>query len=294
MQSEATWPALPLEAWRETCDTLHLCTQIVGKIRLALAPPEPEWAHVSLQVTSRGLTTTAMPLGDRTFAIDFDFVRHALDVVVSDGRALSIPLLSRSVAAFYELLMGALKALDIDVRIWTMPVEIPQPTRFTEDTIHASYDPLYAHRFWQILVQVDSILKEHRAPYRRRHTPVQFFWGTFDLAYTRFSGRPATPPNESLIMREAMDSEEICAGFWPGDERFPEPAFWCYVYPKPAGNIERANLVPPLAAWNGTLGEFVLTYEDARTSGSPRRAIRDFFASTYEHCASLANWDAAK
>ena len=290
MSSEGGWPALPLDAWRETCDTLHLYAQIVGKIRLALAPGEPEWAHVTLYVTSRGLTTTPMPFGDRTFEIGFDFVEHALVISLSDGRRLSLPLRPLPVCTFYEQLMEALKSLGIEPRIWPMPVEISEPIRFTDDSVHASYDPIFAHRFWQILVLIDSAFKEHRAPFRRRHTPVQFFWGTFDLAYARFSGRPATPPDQSVIMRNAMDAQEICAGFWPGDQRFPEPALWCYAFPKPPG-IEQARIEPAAASWNSALGEFILRYEDVRKARSPRQAVLDFLTSTYRECATLAKWD---
>ena len=190
------WPSLPFDRWKSTCDTLHMYAQIVGKIRLALAPAESQWANVPLYVTSRGLTTSPIPYGERVFQIDFDLIAHRVDIVASDGNARSVALLPpKSVAEFYHELMDALQTLHIDVRIWTMPVEVPNPIPFTEDTIHASYDTEYVNRFWRVLVHIDSALKLHRAPFRRRHTPVQFFWGTFDLAYARFSGRPATPPS---------------------------------------------------------------------------------------------------
>jgi hypothetical protein len=288
---DTDWPALPLSGWRETCDTLHMCAQIAGKIRLALAPPEPEWAHVPLYVYPRGLTTSAIPFQERAFQIDFDLVGHAIEITVSDGQARSIPLTSRSVSEFYRELMDALHAMQIDVHVWPMPVEVPNPIRFDKDTVHASYDPEAANRFFRILVQVDSAMKEHRAPFRRRHTPVQFFWGSFDLAYARFSGRPATPPHDDIITRLGMDAEEVCAGFWPGDDRFPEPAFWCYAFPKPPGS-EKLTIGPSAAFWSDAMGEFVLRYEDVRSAESPENALREFFTSTFEAFSSLAKWDA--
>jgi hypothetical protein len=288
------WPSLPLAEWRATCDTLHMYAQVVGKLRLVLAPSEPEWANVPLYVTARGLTTSVMPIGDRVFSIDFDFIEHKVDVAVSDGQTRSIALLPpRSVADFYAELMSALHSLGIDVTISTLPAEVPNPIRFAEDRQHASYDPEYVNRFFRVLVQVDSVFKEHRAPFRGRHTLVQFFWGTFDLAYARFSGRPATPPSDDVIMRSAMDAEEICAGFWPGDDRFPEPAFWCYAYPKPAG-VEQLGIKPSTASWNPNMGEFILRYEDMRRQANPRDALRDFLTSTFDGCAKLAKWDEAK
>jgi hypothetical protein len=240
-----------------------------------------------LYVTARGLTTSPIPYRDRTFQIDFDFIAHELRILCSDGETRIIGLQPRSVRDFHTLLMEALRSLSIEVRIWNTPVEIPDPIPFTEDIVHASYDPEYVERFHRVLVQADEALKEYRAPFRGRHTLVQFFWGTFDLAYARFSGRPATPPSENVIMRNAMDAEEVCAGFWPGDDRFPEPAFWCYAYPKPEG-LEKAVVRPHAAAWNVSMGEFILRYDDVRKAASPRDALGEFFASAYDACASLA------
>ena len=286
----AVWPSLPLESWRPTCDTLHMYVQVVGKIRLALSPPEPEWAHVPLYVSARGLTTGVIPSDGRIFQIDFDFIAHDVAIKTSDGAVRSIPLLpQRSVADFYRAVMSALGELEIDVRIHTLPNEVPNPIRFEDDTQHATYDPEAANRFWRVLTQVDSIMKEHRAPFRRRHTLVQFFWGSFDLAYARYSGRPATPPSDEVIMKKAMDAEEVCAGFWPGDDRFPEAAFWCYAYPKPDG-IENAAIRPAGANWNAKLGEFVLRYDDVRTAASPRAELLEFLDSTFEACSKLAKW----
>ena len=292
MADQSEWPALPLSAWRETRDTLHMYTQIVGKVRLALAPLEREWANVPLYLTARGFTTSAMPYGEQFVQIDFDFVRHAIDVASSDGRSRSIALLpARCVADIYAEIMSALAALGMRVKIWPMTVEVANPTRCDEDRVHASYDPEYVQRFSQALVRIGSAFIEHRAPYRRRHTPVQFFWGSFDLAYARYSGRDADPPpNADGMMRTAMDAQEIAAGFWPGDDRFPEPAFYSYAYPKPAG-IEQATIRPAAAGWHAGLGEFVLRYDDVRTAPSPRAALLDFLTSTYETASALAGWD---
>lgn len=289
MSAGERWPALPLEPWRTTCDTLHMYAQVVGKVRLALSPPEPEWAHVAMYVTPRGLTTGPIPSGERTFQIDFDFIAHRLEIAASDGQTRTIEQIARPVREFYRLVMEALRAIDIAVHVWPMPVEVPDPIRFDLDDAHASYDPEAVRRFAEVLVHVDTALREHRAPFRRRHTPVQFFFGSFDLAYARFSGRPATPPSAGIIMAKAMDAEEICAGFWPGDDRFPEPAFWCYAYPKPLG-AEAIAVRPSAAFWSDALGEFLLRYEDVRNAASPRAALRDFLESTFEGYAQLADW----
>jgi len=289
------WPQLPLSAWRDTRDTLHMYTQIVGKIRLALAPFERGWANVPFYVTARGFTTSAMPYGERLLEIEFDFVRHELVFAASDGRITSVPLApARSVADIYAEVMAALRALDVQVKIWPVAVEVPSPLRCDEDRVHTSYDPEYAHRFWQILVRIVSVFVEYRAPFPGRHTPVQFFWGTFDLAYVRFSGRPAEPPPQSdNITRRAMDAQEIAAGFWTGDDRFPEAAFYCYAYPKPAG-LEQVPVQPTAAFWSETLGEFLLSYEEVRRAPSAREAILEFLASSYDACATLAGWDSSQ
>jgi hypothetical protein len=292
MEDSGEWPALPLSAWRETRDTLHMYTQIVGKVRLALAPLERAWANVPLYVAPRGFTTSAMPYGDRLMQIDFDFVRHAIDITSSDGRSRSVSLLpALCVADVYSEIMGALAALDVRVKIWPMAVEVANPIRCDEDRVHASYDPEYVQRFCQVLARIDAVFMEYRAPYRGRHTALDFFWGSFDLAYVRFSGRDADPPpNADRMMRIAMDAQEIAAGFWPGDDRLPEPAFYCYAYPKPDG-IEQAQIRPAAAGWHAGLGEFVLRYEDVRTAPSPRAALLDFLTSAYGAAAKLAGWD---
>lgn len=292
MSTELTWPPLPLASWRDTCETLHMYAQVIGKIRLALTPVEPEWANVPLIPAARGLTTGAIPYGDKLLEIDLDFFAHAAHVRISDGTSRAIALLpALCVADFYERVMAALRALGVDVRIWPRAVEVPNAIDCSTDRTHDSYDPDAVQRFWTVMAGVVSAFSAHRAPFRGRHTPLQFFWGTFDLAYVRYSGRPASPPpNADAIMRVAMDAEEIAAGFWPGDDRFPEPAFFCYAYPKPP-ELERARIGPASAFWSETMGEFVLRYEDVRTAPSPRAAILEFLSTSYDAAATLARWN---
>jgi hypothetical protein len=254
----STWPELPYDSWRDTRDTLHLWTQVAGKIRLALAPPEPDWAQVTLYVTATGLTTSPMPYGDRVFEIDFDFVDHALVISVCDGSRRVLPLVPKTVKAFHREVLDALASLGIEVEISPKPQEIPGAIPFTEDEVHASYDPEWANRFFQVLYRIDAVLKEYRGRFAGRTTPVHFFWGTFDLAVTRYLG-------DSML----------AAGWWPGDERFPEPAFVAYTYPKPEG-------LEMLPNWNDQLGEFVLPYEVVRTAASPRETLLEFAESSYE------------
>jgi hypothetical protein len=289
--SSQAWPELPLDAWQTSKDTLQLYTQIAGKIRLALAPPEPQWAHVTLYVTARGLTTSPMPYRDKTIQMDFDLIAHKFVINVSDGASLSIDLRPRSVADFYNDVFALLEELGILIDINPIPQEVPNPISFEKDTIHSSYDREYVHRFWQILASVDTVFKQHRAPFKGRHTPVQFFWGGCDLAYTRYCGRPATPPpGSNKLMRLSMDTEELYAGFWPGDARLAEPAFGVYIYPKPDG-LETSKISPSAAAWNPALGLFVLRYDDVRKSSAPADMILEFLASTYRGCATIAAWD---
>lgn len=291
---ERQWPALPLSAWKDTKDTLHMYAQLVGKVRLALSPAEPEWAHVTLYVTSRGLTTTPIPDAGRTFQIDFDFISHELVISTSDGETRTLALKPRTVAAFYAEVIALLRELKMSVVISPLPQEVANPIPFVDDTKHASYDAEAVHRFWQALSRSDSVMKEFRAPYRGRHTPVQFFWGSFDLSYSRFSGLPADPPPKAnRLMRVAMDAQEICFGFWPGDDRFPEAAYFAYGYPRPPG-VAQAKILPSLAWWNEQTGLFLVRYEDVRTAESPRKALLEFLSSTYEACATLAGWDRAR
>ena len=278
------WPELPYEPWRDTRDTLHMYLQIVGKVRLALAPMEPQWGQVPLYVTARGLNTSPIPHENGVFDIDVDLIEHAVSVRTAKGAIERIPLEPRSVAEFYRLLMAALDKAGVPVRITEKPSEVPNPIPFPDDVEHASYDAGPVNAFFRALASVDAAMKAHRARFLGRVTPVEFFWGTFDLAYTRFSGRPAEPPpNADVIMRNSANAEEVCAGFWPGDERFHEAAFFSYTYPRPPGIEERA------AGWSEEMGLFVLRYETVQRAADPRRAVLDFLESTYR----AAGWDPA-
>jgi hypothetical protein len=285
------WPGLPLEEWEETRATLHMWTQIVGKIRLAQSAPVNHWWQVPLYLTARGLTTSPMPYGARSFEIEFDFIDHQLLIKCSDGATKNIALVPRSVAEFYRLVMEALSSLGIEISIYTMPVEIPDPIRFTEDEVHASYDALYANRFWRVLVQADKVFKEFRARFIGKVSPVHFFWGSFDLAVTRFSGRRA-PDREGAdaITLEAYSHEVISHGFWPGGGEMRGAAFYSYTSPEPARLSEQA-IKPERAFYSKEMSEFLLMYDDARGAARPDEALMQFLQSTYEAGATLANWD---
>ena len=296
--TEYPWPALPLDAWRDTYATLHMWTQIVGKVRLALTPPVNHWWHVTLYVTARGVGTSAIPYGSKQFEIDFDFVDHVLVVRCTDGAVRTLPLVPRSVADFYREVMAMLASLGIAVKIWPMPVEIPNPIRFTEDRTHASYDPKNVERLFQILVQTDGVFKEFRGRFRGKCSPVHFFWGAFDLAVTRFSGRRA-PAREGAdpVTAEAYSHEVISHGFWPGGAwpgagTIDAPIYYSYTVPEPA-ELRAASIRPAAASFNTVLSEFVLPYDDVRRASSPREALLEFLQSTYDAGADLAGWDRA-
>ena len=267
--------------------------QAIGKVRLALTAREPQWANVPLYLTGRGLTTSPLWSGRSGFAIDVDLIDHQVIIAVNDGRLERIALRARPVADFYQELMDRLKALEIDVSITTTPSEVENPIPFPRDTVHAAYDPDWAHRFWRLLARIDLVLKEHRGRFRGRTAPVSFWWGTFDLSVSRFSGRPAQPPPDAdLIRRVSGDAEQVCVGFWPGNPKLPEPAFFAYAYPKPDGLAQRL-IRPDAAGWNPTLGEFILPYEAVRRSRDPRQAILDFAESTFQAGAGLQGWEPA-
>ena len=290
------WPSLPLAAWQDTCETLHLWTQIVGKTRLALAPMMNHWWQVTLYVTSRGLTTSLMPRGERTLEAEFDFIDHDLRVRTSEGDVRTMPLIPRSVADFYQEYRAVLRALGVEVELLARPVEVAEAIPFAEDRKHAAYDAPWARRFWRVLVQADRVLKEFRARFVGKASPVHFFWGSFDLAVTRFSGRPApehpggAPSVADWVMREAYSHELSSAGFWPGDARFPEPAFYAYAYPEPPGFAE-APVRPEGAFYRRDMAEFLRPYEAVRTAPSPDRALLEYLQSTYEAAAELGGWD---
>ena len=292
------WPELALNAWQETRATLHLWTQIVGKIRLMQTPWLNHSWHVPLYATSRGLTTSPIPYGARSFDIQFDFIEHVLDIVASDGAARRLALEPRSVADFYGAVMAALADLGMPVAINEKPCEIAAATPFSQDREHAAYDPKYAHRFWRVLVQSDRVLKKFRTGFIGKSSPVHFFWGSFDLAVTRFSGRPAPPfPGKAPglaaeVMREAYSHEVSSAGFWPGGNGTDYPAFYSYAYPQPPGFAGFA-VRPAAAFFSEALGEFLLPYEAVRTAADPEAELLTFLQCTYEAAAKAANWDRA-
>lgn len=289
--NQHSWPELPLAAWQDTYATLHMWMQIVGKVRLALTPLINHWWEVALYVNARGLTTSAIPYGDEIFEIQFDFINHQLAIETSWGSSKSLPLKPQSVADFYAGFMSALKSLGIEVKIWTVPVEVPNPIRFESDRQHSSYDPEYANRFWHILVVCENIFQEFRARFIGKDSPVHFFWGSFDLAVTRFSGRRAPErPRADPITREAYSHEVISAGFWPGGNGIEGPAFYAYAAPEPAGFAEQ-RIQPPQAFYHSQIKEFLLMYDDIRQASSPREALLSFLESTYEAGAQLANWN---
>ena len=293
---QAPWPELPTAEWRESYATLHLWTQIVGKIRLARAPWLNHSWHVVLYVTARGLTTSPIPDGTRTFQIDFDFIDHDLRISTSDGATRRFALGGQSVASFYAAVMAALAELGIDLVIDQMPSELPEPIRFSLDHKHASYDPDAVRRFLQILINVDRVFKQFRTGFLGKASPVHFFWGSFDLAVTRFSGRhaprhPGGVPNlPDAVACEAYSHEECSAGFWPGSGAIDYPAFYSYAYPEPKG-YRAIKVRPDAGFFSEALGEFILPYDAVRTAGDPDKMLLEFLQSTYEAAADCAKWD---
>jgi len=285
------WPELSFPEWESTCDTLHMWTQIVGKTRLTLTPLENHWWNVTLRLTPRGLTSRTIPFGRVTFEVEFDFVAHQLAIVTSEGTEFRMALYPRSVADFYREYMAGLRSLGIDVQIHATPDEFDDKTPFSQDEHHASYDAARVESFRRILINSDRILKEFRSRFIGKSSPVQFFWGSFDLAVGRFSGRRAKVAAEAdPVTREAYSHEVIGCGFWPGDRRYPHAAFYCYTAPRPAG-LENETVRPDAGHWDPQLGEFILNYDDVRTAAAPARAILDFCQSAYEAGAKLAQWD---
>ena len=290
-----TWPSLPFEEWSETRETLHRWTQIVGKIRLALTPLINHWWNVPLYVTARGLTTSEMPAGDgRSLDMEFDFIAHVLRIRTSDGASHELPLGPRSVADLYREIFAVLRSLQIECEIWTTPVEIPDDAiPLDEDHVHAHYDRAYAARFWRTLSLTHDVFTKFRGDFIGKCSPVQFFWGSFDLAVTRFSGRPAPPRQDAdVITREAYSHEVSSVGFWPGDKRLETAAFYCYAAPEPAG-YRTAPVAPPATYYNAALGGFYLHYDEVRKAPHPDATLLEFCQSTYAAAADLGDWDRA-
>jgi hypothetical protein len=282
------WPELPYDSWRDSKSTLHMFTQVLGKLRLGLAPHEPEWMHVPLYVTASGLTTEPMPYHDRVIQADLDLIDHRCILRDGDGTVLGFSLPGRSVAEFYTGVLGGLRSLGAEVEINPKPQEVPDPVPFPEDG-RRDYDPQWVRRFHRTLTSVDQVFTRFRAGYRGRHSRVQFFWGSFDLNYVRFSGRALDPPpGAGVISREGMDAEQFAIGFWPGDHRYPAPAFFSYAYPPPDG-IQDTVLRPAGAAWH-EMGEFLLPYDAIRGLDDPAAGLLDFLDCTCQAAVSLAGW----
>ena len=287
--SSTEWPPLPFPEWEATCDTLHMWTQIVGKTRMELAPRENHWWNVTLYVTPRGLSTSAIPCRQGSFDAEFDFIAHCLLLRTSAGVERRIRLFARSVADFYAEYRAALGSLAIEVHFDLTPAEFDDPTPYDQDRHHASYDRDAVERFRRTLIHADRVLKKFRARFIGKSSPVHFFWGSFDLAVTRFSGRHAPiAPDADPVTREAYSHEVISCGFWPGDRRYPRPAFYAYAAPAPAG-LEKEPVQP--GHWDTGMREFLLPYDDVRQAASPDQAVLDFCQGTYEAAARLAHWD---
>ncbi|MGA7558848.1 MAG: DUF5996 family protein [Terriglobales bacterium] len=285
------WPALPLESWKDSYATLHMWSQIVGKVRLALTPLVNHWWNVPLYVNSRGLTTSLIPYRNAAFEIWFDFIDHQLVLQMSDGSHKTLALAPRSVADFYQEFMGMLRSSGIEVSIWRMPVEIPDPIAFDEDRVHGSYDPEAVQRFWRILLSVQCVFDQFRSRFIGKCSPVHFFWGSFDLAVTRFSGRRAPErPSADRITQEAYSHEVSSVGFWPGSGSITDPAFYSYAAPEPEA-FRDAPVRPETARYDTQLSEFILMYDAVRNTASPAATLLDFCQSTYEAGAISGKWD---
>jgi hypothetical protein len=284
-------PALPFDSWKDTLATLHMWTQVVGKVRLKLCPLVNHFWNVTFYLTARGMTTEAMPYESGTVEVRFDFIDHKLLIETDQGRTAEIALKPQSVAEFYTKFMAAIANLGVTTKIWTMPCEVPNPTPFEQDQAHASYDPEAVNKFWRITVWVDQVFHEFRAEFIGKVSPVHFFWGSFDLAVTRFSGRPAPErPGADSITREAYSHEVSSAGFWPGGGDIKGPAFYSYAAPEPAGFAEQ-KVRPQAAYYHPQMKEFLLMYDDVRVAASPKAALMEFLESTYDAAANLGKWD---
>jgi hypothetical protein len=289
--SATQWPALSWGEWADTANTLHMWTQIVGKTRLALTPLQNHWWNVPLYVTARGLGTSAMVCGDDVLDIEFDFVAHVLHLRMGSGADKTMRLRPLTVADFYEEYLECLASLGVSVKIMPMPVEVANPIRFDLDTERKSYDAEYAHRFWQVLVHAEKVFRAWGTGFLGKVSPVHFFWGSFDLAVTRFSGRVAPPrPGADSIQREAYSHEVISAGFWPGNGGYGAAAFYCYAAPVPEGLAE-AKVRPAAAGWDKALGEFIFKYDAVLAEASPEKAVMEFVESAYAAAADAAKWD---
>ncbi len=290
MTCNSMWPELAYKHWADTCETLHMWTQIVGKVRLALTPKVNHWWNVPLYVSARGLTTSEIPYNGRGFEIEFDFINHKLVLATTDGVVKHLALVPMSVAQFYREFMALLGDANIQVKIWKMPVEIPDPIPFDQDNTHAVYDPEYVHRFWQVLLSSSQVLNEFRARFIGKNSPVHFFWGSFDLAVSRFSGHRAPPrPGADSITLEAYSHEVSSVGFWPGGKTHAA-AFYSYFAPRPDG-FGDSPVRPDVAFYEKDLGEFVLPYDALRRSSSPEKDLLEFCQTTYDAGAALARWD---
>jgi len=291
MNDRGAWPALPLGEWKDTCATLHMWAQIVGKILLKTTPLVNHWWNTAFHLTPRGWTTGPMRHGTRTFQIDFDFLDHQLEISASDSARRKLPLEPRAVAEFYALLMETLASMELGTAVWPVPVEIPDPIPFEKDRTHSTYDPEYARRHWEAQRLSARVLEEFRGRFLGKCSPVHFFWGSFDLCVTRFSGRRAPArPGADAITREAYSHEAISAGFWPGGGGVPDAAFYAYAAPSPDA-LSLETVTPAESSFNAELGEFLLPYEVVARSRSPERMLTEFLQSTYEAGAKLLGWD---